>query len=257
MELLRGVWALVVLAVVTPLCGIPSAVISLVHRGSDVTMRLGRIWSRSMLWATGARVRYEGLDRAAATLPCIYISNHQSNVDIWALIAVLPVQTRFVAKQSLFRIPALGWAMSASGFIPIDRTNRSRAIRSLRAAAARIRDGRPVVLFPEGTRSLDGRLGEFKKGPFHLALRAGVPIVPIAIGGSGRVLPSGTIRCRPGPVAVRFLESIDVGKFASDDHDGLRRVVRGAIAAKLDEDEGSGTRHGDSTAGPAGVAGSA
>jgi 1-acyl-sn-glycerol-3-phosphate acyltransferase len=237
MELLRGLWAFAVLSVVTPLCGIPAAVISLIRRGSDVTMRVGRLWSRSMLWAVGARVTYVGLERASERRPCIFISNHQSNVDIWALIAVLPLETRFVAKQSLFRVPALGWAMAASGFIPIDRTNRSRAIRSLRAAAARIRDGRPVVLFPEGTRSTDGRLQQFKKGPFHLAVQAAVPIVPIAISGSGKVLPPRTIRCRPGPVTVRFLEPIDACCVDAGDHDGLRAVVREAIARSLGEDQ--------------------
>jgi len=232
-EILRGSWALAVLCVVTPLCAIPAALISLALRGSDVTMRVGRLWSWAMLGAVGARVRYDDIERVSATLPCVYISNHQSNVDIWALIYVVPVSTRFVAKQSLFRIPALGWAMAASGFIPIDRSNRNRAIRSLRAAASRIRDGRPVVLFPEGTRSTTGKLGEFKKGPFHLALQAGVPVVPIAISGSGRVLPPHSLRCRPGPVRVRFLEPIDSRPFAPADHDGLRRRVREAIEAAL------------------------
>jgi len=237
-ETLRGLWAFLVFTLVTPLCGIPAAVISLLRRGSDVTMRVGRLWSRAMLWAVGARVRYEEIERMTARLPCIYISNHQSNVDIWALIRVLPAATRFVAKESLFRVPALGWAMAASGFIPIDRSNRGRAIRSLRAAAARIRDGRPVVLFPEGTRSPDGTLGEFKKGPFHLALQAGVPLVPIAISGSGSILPPRSIRCRPGPVLVRFLEPIDPTPFAPSDHDGLRAAVRRAIAGALEEPAG-------------------
>ena len=120
--MLRGLWAIAVVVLATICIGIPAAVLSLLWRGSDVTMRLGRIWSRTGLAAVGARVRYEGLERAYARLPCIYISNHQSSVDVWALMNVVPAATRFVAKQSLFRVPALGWAMAASGFIAIDTT---------------------------------------------------------------------------------------------------------------------------------------
>jgi 1-acyl-sn-glycerol-3-phosphate acyltransferase len=232
--MLRGLWAFVVLVVTTVLIGVPAALISLLRRGSDVTMRMGRMWSRIMLAAVGARVRYEGLERGTSRLPCIYISNHQSNVDIWALISVLPPATRFVAKQSLFRVPALGWAMAASGFIPIDRRNRGRAIRSLRAAGERIRDGRPVVLFAEGTRSKSGLLGDFKKGPFHLAVQAGVPVIPIAISGSGKVLPPRSLWVRPGPVVVRFLSSIDVSPFQPDDPRGLLEAVHRAIAEQLE-----------------------
>jgi 1-acyl-sn-glycerol-3-phosphate acyltransferase len=232
--MLRGLWACVVLVVATLACGIPAAVFSLIAPGSFATMRMGRLWGGAMLRAVGARVRYEGLDAAVAALPCVYISNHQSNVDIWALIRVLPLPTQFVAKQSLFRIPVLGWAMAASGFIPIDRTNRSRAIRSLRAAAQRVRDGRPAVLFAEGTRSKDGRLGRFKKGPFHLALSAGVPVVPVAISGSWSVMPPGSFRVCPGPVRVRFLPRVEVQSFDPEDSAGLMAAVHAAIDAAIE-----------------------
>ncbi len=232
--MLRGLWAVVVLVVVTLACGIPAALLSLILPESYPTLRIGRIWGGVMLAAVGARVRYEGLEAASASLPCVFISNHQSNVDIWALIRVLPLATQFVAKQSLFRIPVMGWAMTASGFIPIDRTNRSRAIRSLRAAAQKIRDGRPAILFAEGTRSKSGELGRFKKGPFYLALSAGVPVVPVAISGSWSVMPPGSIRVRAGEVRVRFLPRVDVERFHPEDSAGLMAEVRSAIDAALE-----------------------
>ena len=217
----------------TAVIGTTAAIGSLLRPGSDLTMRIGRIWSRSNLAAVGARVQYSGLDRGLGHQPCVYVSNHQSNIDIWVLIRVLPVSTRFVAKQSLFKIPAIGWALAASEFIPIDRTNRSRAIRSLDQAASKIRAGRSVVLFPEGTRSSGDRLGSFKKGPFYLALKARVPVVPVAISGSSAVLGPRSIRVRPGTVHVRFLPAIDVTTFGPSDVEGLRAAVRGAIEQAL------------------------
>jgi 1-acyl-sn-glycerol-3-phosphate acyltransferase len=237
----RGIIAMLVLILVTVFFGVTSAVVNLVRRESDATMRLGRLWSRAMLAVTGARVTYFGLENLRASQPCVYISNHQSNVDIWALICVLPVSTRFVAKEELFRIPALGWAMAGAGFVSIDRGNRSKAIRSLELAAQKIRAGRSLVLFPEGTRSRSGELGPFKKGPFHLAVQAGVPLVPVAIKGSGRIVPPHSIRVRPGPVEVRVLPPVAIEPFLPNDYLGLRRDVHARIAAALDEKAPTGT----------------
>ena len=232
--MLRTVLAVVVLVVTTAGLGLPAMLISLLRPGSDVTMRAGRLWSRAMLWAVGARLEYAGLEHARSALPCIFVANHQSSVDIWALVRILPAPTRFVAKQSLFRIPVLGWAMSAGGFISIDRANRTKAIRSLDRAAERIRAGRPVVLFPEGTRSRDGRLRPFKKGPFHLALAARVPLVPVAISGSWEVMRPRTVRLRPGPVRVEFLPPLEVTEFLPGDHEGLLREVHDRLERALD-----------------------
>jgi 1-acyl-sn-glycerol-3-phosphate acyltransferase len=232
--MLRGLFATMVLVIATSILGIPAIVLSLLRRGSDATMRMGKLWSTTMLWAVGARVSYRGLDHMRAHIPCIYIANHQSNVDIWALIQALPPPTRFVAKESIFRIPVLGWAMAAAGFVPIDRSNRNRAVRSLHVAAERIRSGRPVVLFPEGTRSTIGSMLPFKKGPFHLALQAGVPVIPVAISGSGSILPRRSLRVSPGPVTVSFLSPIDVSEFQPDDHNGLLDRVRGALLRALE-----------------------
>jgi 1-acyl-sn-glycerol-3-phosphate acyltransferase len=233
--MLRGLWTFVVFVFITPGLALAAMAVALLRPRSEFVMRVGRLWSRTLLAAVGARVEYSGVPPERWPQPCIFLSNHQSNVDIWALIAVLPYSTRFVAKQALFRIPAMGWAMSAAGFVPIDRGNRARAIRSLQLAAARIRDGVSVVLFPEGTRSRTGELQPFKKGPFHLALRAGVPLLPLAISGSGRVMPPRGMRVRPGPVRVRALSPIDPRSFEPDDHEGLRLRTRQVIEEALRE----------------------
>jgi len=233
---LRGLWTGLVMALTTVVCSLVAAVSATFKPGSDMAMIVGRIWGRLNYRAAGARVRFEGLELAHAHAPCIYISNHQSNVDIWVLIAVLPKRTRFVAKQSLFKVPILGWAFRVSDFIPIDRANRTKAIRSLEQATTKIRGGRSVVLFAEGTRSAGDTLAPFKKGPFHLALAAGVPIIPVAISGSGAVMPPGGLRVHSGPVRVRFCDPIDVAPYQPKDVQGLldsvHRTISRALAAE-------------------------
>jgi 1-acyl-sn-glycerol-3-phosphate acyltransferase len=232
--MLRGIWVRCVLLVMTVLLATPVAIlVLLVPRWGNLVVHAGRLWSRSLLAASGARVTYHGLEHASKRDPCIFIANHQSVVDVWAMLCLVPPNTRFVAKRELFRIPIFGWALAATGCVPIDRGNRASAIRSLGVAAQRIRDGRSVVLFPEGSRSLDGTLGPFKKGAFHLAVRAGVPVVPVAITGSFDVVPPRTLRVAPGAVEV-FVESpIDVTPFLPDDHQGLAALVRRTIARRF------------------------
>ena len=245
--MLRGIWTFVVFVAATVVFGGTAAAWSLVRPGSDIVMRLGRVWSRACLAAAGASPVYHGLENASRSLPCVFISNHQSLVDIWSLIPALPLSARFVAKRSLFLIPFLGWALTASGFIPIDRRNRARAVRSLATAAAKVRGGRPVLLFAEGTRSRDGRLGPFKRGAFHLALDAGVSVVPVAVSGSGRVLrPGGMFRIRPGTVRVSFAPPLDAASYRPDGLDRLSADVRARIVERLRPDEvdpGEATLH--------------
>jgi len=232
--MLRGLWALAVLIVSTTILGGASIVVSLVKRENEFTGWALRTWSRIMLAATGARVEYDGLEQFRADLPYVFISNHVSNVDIWALARELPPSARFVAKQELRKVPVLGLTMASTGFVFVDRSNRARAIRSLERAAERIRGGRPVVMFAEGTRSRDGRLQPFKKGPFHLALKAGVPIVPAAISGSWGILKPRSLAVTPGTVRVRFFEPIDVAPWQPDDVNGLMGTVHAVIRRELE-----------------------
>ncbi len=231
--MVRSIWTILVALSATVIFGLPTTVGCLIFRNSNITTVLGGMWSRTILRAAGIRIQYSGLENRDRRLPCIFIANHQSIVDIWALLPVLPPGTRFVAKKSLFRIPVLGWAIAAAGFVPIDRSNLNKAMRSLDKAGAKIREGNPVILFPEGTRSKDGRLRPFKKGAFHLALKAGVPIVPVTIQGSFDKLRPNSLRIRPGLVQVHFGETIDTAVYDENQIGELKDLLERIIADQV------------------------
>ena len=138
----------------------------------------------------------------------MFVANHASMIDIWAVFIAVPASFRFIAKKQLSFIPLFGWAMRAGRFIFIDRQNALAARRSMDEAARRIRAGQSVVIFPEGTRTRDGRLGAFKKGGFRLAIDSGADIVPIAIKGSRELMPRGAALIRAGTVRVELGEPI-------------------------------------------------
>jgi 1-acyl-sn-glycerol-3-phosphate acyltransferase len=226
----------VTFVVSTTVLGLVAIVAALATGRREIVFRLGRLWSRILLRVMGIAPVYSGLEHARGTQPRIFLANHLSTLDIWVVVPALPDTTRFVSKKSVFWIPVLGQAMAVAGFIPIDRQDRTRAIRSLGRAVTRIRNGESVILFPEGTRSRDGKLGRFKRGSFHLAIDAGVPVVPVAISGTGKVVRPRSIVVRPGPVSVTFSPAIDTHAYAND-LDGLLERVYAEIASHLTADE--------------------
>lgn len=232
----RGLLTILTFVVVTTVLGLVAIVSGIVTGRTTVVFRFGRLWARAHLKVMGIAPVYSGLEHAAGTAPRIFLPNHLSTLDIWVMAPVLPVTTRFVSKRTIFWIPVLGQAMAVAGFIPIDRQDRASAIRSLSRATETIRGGASVILFPEGTRSRDGRLARFKRGAFHLALEAGVPVVPVAISGTFHVVKPRSIVVRPGPVHVTFLPPIDVAGYAGD-LEGLMAKVRSEIASRLAKDE--------------------
>lgn len=234
--MLRGVLTILTFLVVTTVLGIAAIVAGLVTGRRTMVFRLGRLWAKAHLKVMGIEPEYIGLEHAAGTAPRVFLANHASNLDIWALTPVLPITTRFVSKRTIFWIPVLGQAMALAGFIAIDRKDRASAIRSLGRAADKVRRGASVILFPEGTRSRNGRLGRFKRGAFHLAVEASVAVVPVAISGAYDVLKPKSIVVRPGPVRVTFAPPIDVASYAGN-LDGLIERVRSEIAAGLAPDE--------------------
>jgi 1-acyl-sn-glycerol-3-phosphate acyltransferase len=188
-------------------------------------------WSRWILRAAGTPLQIEGLARIPAG-PVVYASNHSSMFDIWALAAGMPGSIRFVAKQELARIPLLGQAMLAAGHVTIDRTNRNRAMDAYAEAARRIHErGVSTVVFPEGTRSRTGELLPFKNAPFGLAIAAQVPLVPVYVHDTFRILPKGAWRLRPTPIRIMVGEPISTTGLTLQDRDTLRQRAHDAIAA--------------------------
>ncbi|MGE0442572.1 MAG: lysophospholipid acyltransferase family protein [Gemmatimonadales bacterium] len=188
-------------------------------------------YGRRNLAANRMTVAVEGLEDAALDGPVVFVSNHLSWVDIWALLTALPGSTRFVFKKELSRIPFLGPAINAMGHISIDRGNRSSAFASYDRSAEQIRRGTSAIVFAEGTRSLSGKLLPFKKGPFVLAIAAQVPVVPVVCVDTFERLPKRSISPRPGPVVVRVGRPIPTAGLDYTARDRLADEARAAMLA--------------------------
>jgi 1-acyl-sn-glycerol-3-phosphate acyltransferase len=160
-----------------------------------------RLWARLMLALNGVNVTVSGSELLPDG-PVIFMSNHQSNFDILSLLAAMPRRFYWIAKKELFEIPLFGISMRRGGYIPLDRSDGRKALQSLDEAAATIRQGKSVVLFPEGTRTTDGNLLPFKRGGFVLARKAEVPVIPVTINGSGRINPANRTRLYSGDISI-------------------------------------------------------
>lgn len=175
-------------------------------RDERVPLRMAaRLWAPGLLGGAGAKVVVEGADRVDWARPHVLVATHASVIDICALFRAAPIPLRFMLKQEMTRVPFVGWYAKAMGMCFIEREgNRASMVRSLRAAAAIVRGGHSLCIFPEGTRNRDGVVGAFKPGAFQVALATGVQVVPVAMSGSGAILPPCSFRVRPGTIHVRF-----------------------------------------------------
>jgi 1-acyl-sn-glycerol-3-phosphate acyltransferase len=192
-----------------------------------------RLWSRCLLAVCGARVHVDGAEHIETGRTYVFTANHQSYLDIPVVFAYLPADFRIMAKASLFHFPFLGWHLRRSGHMPVERKNPARAARSLLAAAGHVRRGRAVFIFPEGGRSTDGRLGEFKSGAFLLAIKAETPVVPVSIRGTYALLPIHSWHIRPGRVEMRLHAPIPTAGMTSESAESLAAQVLDKIAGDL------------------------
>jgi 1-acyl-sn-glycerol-3-phosphate acyltransferase len=214
------------LVVLAALCGVKD-------RPGGVYDRAARNWASRILAAAGVDVTVHGGERIALT-PRVYVSNHVSWFDVFALASVLP-RFKFVAKVELGRIPIFGAGARAVGTIFIDRDNRKAAFASYQVAGQRIREGSPVVVYPEGTRGRDYGLRPFKKGPIVLAISSGAPIIPVIVHGTIAVQARDSWAIRPGHVHLHFLEPITTTGLTYEDRDRLARQVEARMAAAMQE----------------------
>lgn len=190
-------------------------------------------WAKIILRVCGIHVTVYGGEKVNPEIPRIYMCNHQSFFDIWTLLAFLPVDFKFILKQELMKIPPLGPAMKRAGYIGIERKDPRKAVKSIALAAKRIRDGASVLIFPEGTRSPDGRLQSFKRGGFNLALKSGCEIVPVVINGSHRIAAKGSLRINKGSYDLHIGDPISLSGYRKKDTQKLMDRVHHAISEHL------------------------
>ncbi len=228
-RLLHNVAVWITIVVATVFFGLPAMFAALAPPRGDWFTLFARGWARTILFVTGVRLRVLHAERLRPGESSVIVANHASMADILVLFAGLPVQVRFMAKRSVFRVPFLGWGIAAAGFIPVDRGDWRRGHEAVDVALKRLHGGRSVVIFPEETRSRDGSLLPFKKGAALLAVRAALPMVPVGIVGTFRVLPRGTLESSPGTVILNVGDPIETAGRSVADRAALTRLAREAI----------------------------
>ena len=232
---LYTIWCWTGCGLSTAFWGSLSVLASVFSRTGNLQHFCMRRWSADNLWLSRARVEIEGMENIDRARPQIFVANHSGLHDILSLAANLPIQFRWIAKKSLFRVPFMGWHMGRAGYIAIDRDNPRQAAKSIIDAARVIHNGVNAIAFPEGTRSRTGGLGSFHSGAFALALRTGVPLVPIALEGSYRVIMPKTLQVNPGTIIrIRICAPIDLRSYAHSDKKRLMeevfQVMNGALS---------------------------
>ncbi len=233
--IVRHVFNAVALVVLTVFWSLVGAVVVIVNRGGSGIGIVARLWAKTVLLACGVTVDVRGADQTFDAPAYLVMANHTSHFDVITLFGRLPINMRPVAKRELGYIPIFGWVLVIGAAIMIDRGDREKAIASIERAGRAIRGGRSVLMFPEGTRTPPGELGALKKGPFHLALSAKVPVLPIGIHGTGSVLLPGDWRIHPGRVVMVVGKPIDTSPLTDSDEsrEALMQDVRRDLEALM------------------------
>jgi 1-acyl-sn-glycerol-3-phosphate acyltransferase len=231
--MLRLIWMAFAAVFITIPAATGVMVIALFSSASPLIDRVIRWWARSLVRAAGIDLRTAGMDTLRGEQRYVLVANHYSYFDIPCILAAVTQPIRFMAKASLFRIPLFGWALGKAGFIPIDRKNRRTAVKSFDLAAERIRKGNTIVIFPEEGRTRTRELRPFQRGAFLLALKAQLPMVPLALDGTFSVFPVGARRITPGPVTVRVGTPIETAGLTLRGKEMLATESRAQIETML------------------------
>ncbi len=230
----RAILTALVMSLVVMVLGTVALLVGLVYPSRRVIAFASLVWSRVVLFLAGVHLTIEGKERVADRLPRFYMGNHQSALDIPILLAALDGHVRFMAKDTLFRIPIFGWVLLRYGYAPVDRSNPRVTLRMLDRMLERLRrNPMSMAVFPEGTRSSDGRLLIFRRGTMKVGQRSGLPIVPVTIDGSLAVYNRERFAARPGPVKLVFGEPIPAEVVANMTTAELHDRVKATIARQL------------------------
>lgn len=234
--MLRTIFIGVFLSLYIIVVGIPLLVYTVIFKNPDALYWAGVRGVMFFVRAVGVRVRVVGTERIPAGT-CLFVANHTSSADAPAVVGAIPRRIAILLKKSLFTYPIVGQAFHLAHFIPVDRGRQDAAIASIEKAIEAMRGGQSFLIYPEGTRSPDGRLQEFKKGAVVLAIKANVPIVPIACSGAHRVMRKRSLVIHRGEILVEFLAPIDASSYPFEEREKLNAVVHDALAAGLPPDQ--------------------
>jgi 1-acyl-sn-glycerol-3-phosphate acyltransferase len=227
-----GFWA----AMATVILGIPVTIAGMFSRTGNLAFSISKLWAYIMLAASFVRTEIRNKDKILKEKSYIIISNHQSHYDIIALVTTLGIQYRWIIKKEILKLPIFGYALYASRNIFIDRSNTTSAIESINRGFDRLPKGVSVMVFAEGTRSSDGQIHEFKKGGFVTAVRRKIPILPVTINGSRRVMRKGSFTLKPGKIQIVIGDPIDTSSYTTDAIQDLIDKTRQTIIANFDPD---------------------
>jgi len=234
--MLRTLFVAIFLSLYCIVVGIPLLIYTVLVRNPNALYWAGSRGTMFFCRCVGVRLRVVGTERIPAGT-CLFVANHTSSADAPAVVNAIPRRIAILLKKSLFNYPIVGQAFTLARFIPVDRSKHDSAIASMEKAITELKTGQSFLIYPEGTRSPDGRLQEFKKGAVVMAIKAEVPIVPIACSGAHRVMEKRSLVIHPGEILVEFLNPIDTSHFLFEDREKLNDVVHDAMSAGLPPDQ--------------------
>src|SRR5579875_1415049 len=234
--MIRSIWVVSFVLAYVFLVGSPYLIYALLTGNTDPIYRVGVLGARLAVRLAGVRLEVHGREKICASRAVVFMVNHQSICDPPVILGLLP-PVLILAKEEFFHLPILGYAMRLRGFIPVDRKSREKSARAINQGVASLHAGHSFLVFPEGTRSADGKLLPFKKGVFIMAVRAGATIVPVSISGSRKIMAKGGLTIKAGVVRVTFHEPVQTAGYFMEDVPMLQERVRQAILSGLDPDE--------------------
>lgn len=236
-DLIRSAVFLFFTVLVTFLGSVTAIIAGIFNPYGVVVNGVIRNWAKFLLWVAGTKVEVHGLEKLDPNQPYIYLANHQSNFDILALSANIPGTSRYIAKKELFKIPFFGLGMKLAGVVKINRSNKEEARESInKDAVERINKGVSVIIFPEGTRSKDGKIHPLKKGGIILAIEGHIPIVPTVLSGTFHIMNKSSLKLKKGRIKLEFLDPIHTDNYTYEDRNKLTALVHQKLVENFDDE---------------------